>query len=133
MTSPTLNVGDTIEARCTKCRKNATHSIVQLKETRPAKVQCSLCDRVHVYRPPTSPKKARRTPTDPKVAERLEWQQLRPEMDEAKARAYSMDGRYRLNSLIDHPMFGLGLVQRLAGERKMEVLFADGRKTMRCL
>lgn len=53
-------------------------------------------------------------------------------MDSAKAKAYSMTDAYKLNSLIDHPVFGLGIVQRIIGSQKIEVLFEDGRKTMRC-
>ncbi|MDX2478966.1 MAG: hypothetical protein QNK24_01365 [Desulfuromusa sp.] len=39
---------------------------------------------------------------------------------------------YKLNALINHPVFGLGLVQRVIGSQKVEVLFEDGKKTMRC-
>jgi hypothetical protein len=33
---------------------------------------------------------------------------------------------------MNHPVFGLGVVQRVVGTRKIEVLFEDGKKTMRC-
>ena len=38
----------------------------------------------------------------------------------------------KLRNLVNHPIFGLGIVQRIAGPHKVEVLFEDGRKTMRC-
>jgi len=133
MSSTTFSAGDSIEARCTKCRKNATHTIITMGEESPVKVECGLCSRQHKYRPPTATKKAapRRT-VDPKIAERKEWQELRPDMDSNTAKDYSMDEAYPVNSLINHPTFGLGLVQRIAGARKIDVLFEDGRKTMRC-
>ncbi|APG28224.1 hypothetical protein A7E78_10425 [Syntrophotalea acetylenivorans] len=133
MQDATLSVGDSIEGRCTKCRKNTAHIIVTLVEENPGKVQCTVCNREHKYRPPTAARKpaARRT-VDPKEAERQEWQALQPTMNPAKATDYSMDATYKVNALINHPKFGLGVVQRVVGPQKVEVLFEDGRKMMRC-
>jgi hypothetical protein len=133
MQSTTLSAGDPIESRCTKCRKNTNHIIVAMTDEGPAKVQCNTCGGQHKYRPPTAPKKAavRRT-VDPKIAEQKEWQSLRPGMDSKQATDYSMTTAFKVDSLMNHPVFGLGLVQSLAGPRKVRVLFEDGKKTMRC-
>ncbi|MFA5699788.1 MAG: hypothetical protein WC913_00735 [Desulfuromonas sp.] len=133
MQSTTLSIGDPIEGRCTKCRKNTDHVIITLVEEAPGKVQCNTCTRQHKYRPPTVPKKPVVRQIKPRDTERKEWETLRPNMDSAKARKYSMTEAYKLNALIKHPAFGLGLVQRVIGAQKMEVLFEDGKKTMRCL
>jgi hypothetical protein len=53
-------------------------------------------------------------------------------MNLAKATDYSMTATYKVKALINHPVFGVGLVQRVVGSQKVEVLFEDGRKTMRC-
>ena len=129
-----LSVGDQIEGRCTKCRKNTDHIIITLEEEAPIKVQCNTCMRQHKYRPPTVPKKkaATRQAAKPKDADRKEWEALQPTMDSAKAKTYSMTDSYKLKALIAHPVFGLGIVQRVIGSQKIEVLFEDGRKTMRC-
>ncbi len=133
MQSTTLSAGDPIEARCTKCRKNNDHIIITMGEETPEKVQCNICSRQHKFRPPTVPKKpAARAATSLKEAERKEWERLRPNMNDAKATVYSMTGSYKLNALINHPVFGLGLVQRVLGSKKVEVLFEGGKKTMRC-
>ncbi|MCD6527080.1 MAG: hypothetical protein J7K75_08845 [Desulfuromonas sp.] len=133
MESTTLLAGDPIEARCTKCRKNTDHIIITMGEEGPVKVQCGSCSRQHKYRPPTVPKKpAVRRAVDPKIAERKEWEQLKPTMEDMKGQDYSMTASYKLNSLINHPVFGLGMVQRVVGAQKIEVLFEDGKKTMRC-
>jgi len=133
MQSPTLAAGDRIEARCTKCRKNTSHAIVTMGEEGPAKLQCTTCNRQHKYRPATTTSKpvARRS-TDHREAERTEWKKLRPGMNGAVAMDYSMTAAYKVKSLINHPLFGLGLVQRIVGPQKVEVLFEDGKKTMRC-
>ncbi len=133
MQSTTLSSGDPIEARCTKCRKNTDHIIITVVEEAPVKVQCSCCSRQHKFRPPTAAKKpATRQASQPRDADRKEWERLRPSMNSEKAKSYSMTDAYKVNNLIDHPVFGLGLVQRLAGSQKVEVLFEGGKKTMRC-
>ncbi|AMV70428.1 hypothetical protein JCM30471_24230 [Desulfuromonas carbonis] len=128
-----LSVGDPIEGRCTKCRKNTNHLILVMAETEPAKVECKVCGRQHKYRTPTVTKSpAARQALNHREAERKEWEGLRPGMKSEEASAYSMNGAYRVKALIDHPLFGLGLVQRVVGSQKIEVLFEDGKKTMRC-
>lgn len=128
-----FTVGDALEARCTKCRQNNEHVIVTLDEDGPVKVQCNICCRQHKYRPPSVAKKTVARPAPrPKTAECKEWEQLRPNMNSAKAQDYSMTAAYKLNALINHPVFGLGLVQRLIGAQKIEILFENGTKTMRC-
>lgn len=133
MQNATLSLGDPIEARCTKCRKNTGHVIVVMGEQTPDKVRCDACCREHKYRPPTAPKKpgVRRT-VDPKIAEKKEWAELRADMNSDKAINYSMTTAFKSGVLMNHPVFGLGLVQRLTGPRKVEVLFEDGKKVMRC-
>jgi hypothetical protein len=131
--STKLSAGDPIEARCTKCRKNSKHTIIALEEEVPATVLCSVCDRQHNYLAPTPLRKpAPKRTVDPHADARKEWAALRPDMNVSKATPYSMDAPYKRGSLMKHPVFGLGLVQRVAGHRKVEVLFEDGRKTMRC-
>ncbi len=133
MQSTTLSIGDPIEGRCTKCRKNTDHIIITIVDENPGKVECQTCTRQHKYRPPTVPKKpAARQVTKPKDADRKEWESLQQKMDSSKAKTYSMTDSYKINTLIDHPVFGLGMVQRIIGAQKVEILFEDGRKTMRC-
>lgn len=133
MQGTTLSVSDPIEARCTKCRKNTNHIIVAMAEENPVKVQCNTCERQHKYRPPTTPKKAASKRTvDPKIAEKKEWQELMPSMSGKQKTEYSMTTAFKVGSLMDHPVFGVGIVQSSGGPRKVKVLFEDGLKTMRC-
>ena len=133
MQSTTLSAGDPIEARCTKCRKNTNHIIVAMAEEVPVKVECNTCSGQHKYRPPTAPKKpAVRRTVDPKIAQQKEWQELQPGMNSKQATDYSMTTAFKVGALMNHPVFGLGIVQQLGGPRKVQVLFEDGKKTMRC-
>ncbi len=132
MQNATLSAGDPIEARCTKCRKNTNHIIVAMAKDVPAKVQCNTCSGQHKYRLPSTPKKAVRRTVDPKVAEQKQWVDLRVDMKNEQATAYSMTTAFKVGALMNHPTFGLGLVQGVAGPRKVNVLFEVGKKTMRC-
>ena len=133
MQSTTPSVGDPIEARCTKCRKNTNHIIVAIVKEVPAKVECNTCSGQHKYRPPTAPKKpAVRRTVDPKIAERKEWEELMPSMNGKQKTDYSMTTAFKVGSLMNHSVFGVGIVQSHGGPRKIKVLFEDGVKTMRC-
>lgn len=129
MSSKPLVIGDSIQARCTKCRKITGHIVITMSEEYPTEVQCSKCQHRHAS---TAKKPVVRRPVDPKKGEREEWAALRPGMDSARATDYSMTSAYKVKALVNHPVFGLGLVKRMAGQQKMSVLFADGEKIMRC-
>ncbi len=128
-----LSVGGPIEARCTKCREITNHTIVAMTASGPAKVQCNTCSGQHKYRPAAPVKKApaRRT-VNPKISEQNEWAELQPGMSRELAKEYTMTTAFKVGSLMNHPLFGLGIVQRLSGPQKVEVLFESGKKTMRC-
>ncbi len=140
MSSTPLSAGDYIAAKCSKCREQTNHTIVAMIEEAPVKVKCNTCGSEHKYRQPAAPKKpgaprktaTRRTKADPQALERQQWQDLQESFDAQSATAYSMDASYKPKSLIAHPTFGLGQVQEISGARKMNVLFADGIKVLRC-
>jgi hypothetical protein len=151
MNNRNLSAGDLIEAQCTRCRKLLNHTIVAMVETRVVRVECNTCRGMHNYRPAKEPtatraprasgagsanrEKApavRSTKKDPGDADREEWALLRPSMDEERVLAYDMNGTYRVNDLVSHVVFGLGVIRRLTGPNKMEVLFQGGKKLLRC-
>jgi NAD-dependent SIR2 family protein deacetylase len=133
MSDKTQKAGDPIESRCTKCRKITNHTIVSMLNDEPAKVECNTCKGQHKYHPPVKRKiTTRRRAVDPKVAEQKEWETLRTELEGKQSIAYSMSTACKVGVVINHPKFGLGLVQNNIGPGKVEVLFEDGKKKMRC-
>lgn len=137
MQKKTLSAGDFVESRCTKCREVTGHTIIAMTGEVPAKVECNSCGGQHKFRPvkpPAPAKKAApgRKTVSSKAAEKNEWQTLAEQMDPAKATVYSMTESFKPKALISHPVFGLGVVQRIAGSQKIEVLFEDGKKILRC-
>jgi hypothetical protein len=69
---------------------------------------------------------------DPGVADRAEWAALQPTVEPARALPYDMNGKYRAKKLLMHPIFGLGIVRVVLPPNKIEVLFEDGKKLLRC-
>jgi hypothetical protein len=150
MTTRKLSAGDIIEARCTKCREVLNHRIVAMVEGKVVRVECNTCNGVHNYYPPPSAKEAKaprkaavsktRSTTavprairkDPAESEREEWASLSLTFDHEKALPYDMKGRFQVKSLILHPVFGLGVVKAVIVPNKMQILFKDGIKLLRC-
>jgi hypothetical protein len=145
MTVKKLAAGDNIEARCTRCRTVLNHTIVAMVGERVVRVECNTCRGVHNYsgvKPAAAPAprasgtkrgpvsgKARK---EPGAAEREEWESLLAAMEGKQPVPYDMNGRFRLNDLVEHAVFGLGIVQLAAGPNKIQVLFRSGRKLLRC-
>lgn len=144
MTRP-LSAGDITESRCTRCKAVMNHTIVAMVGQTIVRVQCNTCSSTHNYHP-VKPAAAPRTPaartatkssgtSAPKrsagVNAREEWSALLQDADTSNARPYSIDGRYRLNDLVRHPTFGIGIVKRI-GEGKVELLFETGTKLLKC-
>lgn len=127
MSSKTTITGGTIQVRCEKCRKITSHTVIVMEAEQPTEARCDKCKH-----PATLKKTSVRRSADPKKSEREAWAALQPDMDSAQATDYSMTETYKIKSLVNHPVFGLGMVQRSAGPQKMAVLFADGEKIMRC-
>lgn len=46
---------------------------------------------------------------------------------------YSMNGSFAMDALVDHPVFGTGAVVELLPPDKMDVMFKDGVKRLRCV
>jgi hypothetical protein len=143
--STQLSAGSTIETRCTRCNGVLNHTIVAMVGEKIVRVECSTCHGVHAYHPVKTPREAaaakgatkkaaapRKTKVDPEAAARAEWAELLLGMDSAQAIPYDMTRVYRLKNLLSHPNFGLGIVQLVIVPNKIDVLFQNGKKRLRC-
>ncbi len=135
MSAKQLSAGDNIESRCTKCRTVMNHTIVALVDGQPGRVECNTCKGIHNYRQPTT-KKAAAAPrkrvtrkVDPDLAL---WAELSLDNKKGKAVTYSLQGVFKPEQIVNHPTFGLGKVVRLVPPNKVEILFQEGCKLLRC-
>jgi len=144
MATRKLAAGDCIEARCTRCRALLNHTIVAMVGEKVIRVECNTCRGIHNYHgekvartPVASPTRTtapapRKGKKDPGATDREEWEALRPAMEPERALPYDMNGKYRVNSLVAHPVFGLGVVKLVIPPNKIQILFRDGKKLLRC-
>ena len=143
--STQLSAGSTIETRCTRCNGVLNHTIVAMVGEKIVRVECSTCHGVHAYHPVKAPKEPaaakgtskkaaapRKAKADPEAVARAEWAELLLGMDSAQAIPYDRTRVYRLKNLLSHPNFGLGIVQLVIPPNKIDVLFQDGKKRLRC-
>ncbi|MEG2173094.1 MAG: hypothetical protein RRY29_07510 [Desulfovibrionaceae bacterium] len=150
--------GDRIEARCTRCNDVTGHVIVALVGGVVVKVECCACGSVHKYYPPTAAKdknaaesasaapKRKATPgTKPKAAPRGQaraaqaaaatesaWRTAIERPSAPAAKTYSMTSALAIGDTVEHPVFGLGSVRTMVPPNKVEILFRDGMRLLRC-
>ena len=141
-----LSAGDIIEARCTKCRAVTNHRIVAMVEEKVVRVECNTCSGIHNYYPPGESRKTtssasvtrkkeavpRKTASAKGSAELEEWEAICAGIESGSAIPYDINGKFQVNALIEHPVFGIGVVKAVIRPNKMEVVFRDGKKMLRC-
>jgi len=141
-------VGDLIDAYCLRCRLTLSHVILYEVGGSIDKVKCRTCGAEHKYRgtKPESQRGAcllkraggrRGTSASPSSkAEKAnpvlrEWtQKLEDLKDEGGVQTYSISGSYSPGVAIRHPSFGIGFVEKVISETRMDVLFQDALRRM---
>lgn len=140
-----VTAGDSVESQCTRCKALLNHTIVALVAGKVARVKCNTCGSEHNHRPAKEPKvavvkgakaeKVARAPRakavkTPAISDEAIWEGLIGPLDPDLAIPYNMEGKFRANSLLAHPTFGIGMVSS-SQTGKIEVVFKAGRKLLR--
>ena len=100
--------------------------------TRPVRVRCNTCGGEHNYRGASAPvRKGSWVPASERKARPAvtSWEALLQQKDLSRARRYSALERYQADEVVDHPVFGIGLVQEVRGD-KISVAFKADVKTL---
>lgn len=138
MAQAPLEPGSYVQAFCTRCKAVYRHTIVALVRGRPVRVKCNTCGGEHVYKadvPPEAPAARPRKDRPAKAGTmEAEWkaQLAAAAAKGAHGKAYSQGESFKAGDVLDHPSFGVGLVQRAMGPGKVLVLFKDGARTLLC-
>ncbi len=141
MTENLIQAGSSVESQCKKCKTVTDHHVVVMVGEKIAKVECKVCNARHAYvSPKAEPKvKAPATPRPKKAALALtkqalalaeHWEKMVTPC--AKPLTYSMERKFHVGDVIDHPTFGLGYVQKFMKPCTVEVQFKDAVRNMRC-
>ena len=138
--------GEYIDAHCTKCDRLLAHIVLFEVKGEVARVKCRTCGTEHKYRgeKPTlrksaavvrarsaSPSKKIPTEKTASTAELQRWQALEgATTPETLIRPYSTNETYGRGSVIRHDIFGLGFVEKIISDTRLDVIFRDGLKRM---
>ncbi|MBI1822155.1 MAG: hypothetical protein HY036_04805 [Nitrospirae bacterium] len=124
-TLPTT-AGKEIVSMCTKCKLPLEHTIIAAADGKVLKVQCKICGGQHRFVSPDAKVTVRR----PRVKKEQVWEQLIKPVSSKTKIPYTLSGRYRGNDLIDHPVFGIGIVKEILSKEKFLVVFKEGEKLL---
>jgi len=136
-----IEAGSEVDSRCLKCKDVTNHTIIAMTDGKIAKVECNVCGGRHNYRPakPESAATAKRKTTraasvaSAKLAKHeAHFEKLVADRDEGNAVPYSLTGIFKEGDLLDHPTFGLGVVEAVVLPDKIEVLFRQESKLLIC-
>jgi len=131
--SPAIRVGGDIDAWCTRCKMILGHTVLAMLGTAPARVRCNTCDGEHKYRAAEAPSKPKRWEPKSTLAKEkpvvTSWEALLAAKDVSKARRYTAKERFANGEVLQHPSFGIGLVQEVRGD-KITVAFKADVKTL---
>ena len=135
-----LSVGDKIDAYCLKCKLVLAHVILFKVDGVISRVKCKTCGAEHKYRgtmPRVKQTAAVRSPAAARVKKSvsakvtvndapLQWDLRRRNMPpETIIRDYSVKDFFKVNQVINHPVFGIGFVEKVASDKSIFVLFSD--------
>lgn len=137
-----LEAGNDVNSYCLKCKDITNHTIIALVDGKVHKVECNVCKGRHNYRP-TKPEKKGTTKNKPtarataaasakQAKVEAHFEEMVAGRDPSVALAYDMTATFKKNDLIDHPMFGLGVVTEIVMPDKIEVLFIQETKLLLC-
>ncbi len=150
--------GDDVDSRCLKCKVVTNHTIIAMTGDTIAKVQCNTCGARHKYRPPVAEKKktpsttrrrrdgivtvsnqgtlkAKTSKTPVKKVSRgvVKFEGLILDKDVSTAIPYTIDTILADGDLVNHSVFGLGMVMSIMRPNKAQVIFREyGDKLMIC-
>jgi hypothetical protein len=130
--------GQDIDAPCGRCKGETRHRIKSITDGVPEQLICMNCNSIHKFRlekpspSPASPRASRvpsvtartSTPSPSRFQELMIEEQAG-----TRCKTYSIRERWEEGSWMDHPVFGLGKVQKRQG-KKVDVLFRTGLKTL---
>lgn len=138
--------GEYIDAHCTKCDLLLAHVVLFEVKGEVSRVKCRTCGTEHKFRGVKSALRksattirARSAGASKKItaektasaAELQRWQALEKAItSETSVTPYSTDKIYGRGSVIRHDIFGVGFVEKIISDTRLDVLFRDGLKRM---
>ena len=133
--------GSEIDSRCLKCKDVTNHTIIAMDRDKVAKVECNVCGGRHKYRPEkpvTTAAEKRKTARAASIEKaritkaEADYEKLIASQKTTRAKPYSMTGIFMEGQVLNHPIFGLGVIIEREMPNKIEVMFRQGSKLLIC-
>jgi transcription elongation factor Elf1 len=130
-----------IEAFCPRCKTETTHKVSVMLGPKIRRVRCTVCGTEHNYHRSQLLKlrsvrdeivQAKRRKVEESESKGLEkmYEEQMIGRDPKLAKPFSIKDKYYLEDLVNHPIFGAGLVTRIKEDGKIEVLFKSGLRLL---
>ena len=126
--------GGYVSAYCTKCRLELGHTIIAKAGDKIVRVKCRTCGSEHNFRTrpvPKGVKKAVSKPPVKAVSAKSHTKRWETAMEKATATPIPYDGgrTYRVGDLVEHSLFGKGIVLKTV-PGKMTLLFDEKERIL---
>lgn len=138
----THKVGGEVDSFCTRCKLTLAHTILAMVGPKIVRVRCNTCNGDHAYRgapgatdrPTAAARASAAGGTRASRAEKPEkvvisFEEQLAGKDIANAPKYSPKDTYKVDQVIQHPTFGVGLVTAVRGD-KADIAFKSETKTL---
>ena len=152
--APTFAVGQETEAYCTRCKQDTYHTVVAMVGDKAKQVACCACNDWHRYSVPrgingppvadaqparrkvvaasTGPRRGRGRVKAAPISSAAAADLWREALEAAPGppQEYDYRGGYAVGDVVQHPKFGLCVVQKKESPRRAIVLCKDGEKAL---
>ncbi|MCB0384473.1 MAG: hypothetical protein KDD43_03700 [Bdellovibrionales bacterium] len=119
-------VAQRICLECKKCACERFFTVIAHTTKTSAKVECEVCKAKKTYKLPTKKKTGKKKVTRRSAADKHsdKWTELRDQFGGGDIVPYKMNQEFTVNTAIQHPKFGLGIVTEASGHA-IQVTFED--------
>ena len=133
-----IEIGQDVDSYCTKCMMDLYHTVVAKVDGKIKRVKCNTCGGQHNYRPPkgetdgTKRIQKMRNVSQPKVTltPEKEWEAAILDKDISNPLTYNPKNFLDINDIINHKLFGIGIVISERANNKVMVQFRSGLKVL---
>jgi hypothetical protein len=126
-----IKTGADIDTFCSRCDLTLAHIVVAMDKTKVVRVQCKTCKTVHAYRSGEKTRSPRSSePRSTSNASARDYDKVMAGKDLSRAKRYDAKTTFAEGEIVDHKLFGLGLIVKVLSDGKIDVVFRIGSKVL---
>ena len=141
----TPQIGDVVGIYCSRCRLNLDASVGAVDGATILKVTCRTCDNEVKFKPPVNMADRKQKALEKLMKQRQKklagkpveemagpnplrqmWDDLTDKVDARRARVWDPKREYVAEQAILHKKYGMGIVETVYGDGRLNVLFREG-------